>query len=109
MPLQPNEYPFAGKKPDPVHSWDEWSQLFPHAPEEPRELDLLGSSKAVYCVNFNYKLKTVEWLQQGKMRSPYVKDITPSDQTYQSAGWCNFMVPTPAESMKAPRILPSIS
>lgn len=30
--LQPHEYPFTGKEPNLVDSWDEWMRMLPHAP-----------------------------------------------------------------------------
>lgn len=60
---QPHDYPFAGKRPNPVDSWDNWMRILPHAPEEPQEFDLLGSSKATYCVRFGYMVTTPEWLE----------------------------------------------
>lgn len=44
IPLSPNEYPYAGKKPTLVDTWDAWMKILPHAPQELQERDLPGSS-----------------------------------------------------------------
>ncbi|RMB92639.1 hypothetical protein DUI87_30948 [Hirundo rustica rustica] len=56
VPLAANEYPYTDNKPNPVDTWDEWTRPLPQAPEEPQELELLGSSKAYYCIQFNINL-----------------------------------------------------
>lgn len=80
IPLQPNEYLFMGKKPDPVHSWDSWTKIYPHAPQEPQELALVGSAKAVYCINFDYKLRGRELYEANVKRKPFILDVTPNNQ-----------------------------
>lgn len=54
-------YPYAGKKPNPVDMWDEWTKILLPAPEEPQELDILGSSQAMYCVQFFYRRLNQSW------------------------------------------------
>lgn len=63
IPLGPNDYPFTEEKPNPVDAWDEWTGILLHAQEEPQELDLLGSSRATYCVRFSYKPLAQKWLK----------------------------------------------
>ncbi|TRZ06579.1 hypothetical protein HGM15179_020527 [Zosterops borbonicus] len=55
VPLTASEYPYADKKLNPVDTWDEWTWSLPQTPEEPQELELLGSSKAHYCIQFQYQ------------------------------------------------------
>lgn len=54
IPLKPEKYLFTGKEPNPVHTWDKRTGILPHATREAQELDLLGSSRATYCINFFY-------------------------------------------------------
>lgn len=82
IPLQPNDYPFAGKRPNLVDTWDQWTKILLHAPEEPQELALLGSSKATYCVRLGYKLTNFEWLKLAYHRKSYTKDANPTKREY---------------------------
>lgn len=107
IPLKPNQYPFTGKKPDPVRSWDSWTRILPHAPQEPQELALVGSAKAIYCVNFNYRLKGKEWYEPSATRKTHILEVKPHDLAYTIPTWCNVTAPVPAESTKEPRQLPS--
>ncbi|OWK52329.1 Endogenous retrovirus group K member 8 Pol protein [Lonchura striata] len=36
VPFSPKDYPYAGKKPNPVDMWDEWTWILPHAAQEPQ-------------------------------------------------------------------------
>ena len=63
IPLVADDWPITnsellcttGKRPNPVDTWDEWTKILPNARDEPQELNLLGSSKATYCVKFYFR------------------------------------------------------
>ncbi|XP_059717972.1 uncharacterized protein LOC132335432 [Haemorhous mexicanus] len=102
IPLSQNEYPYVGKKPNPADSWDEWTRIFPQAPQEPQELDLLGSTKASFCVTFEHRARP-NWQPTAK---PQSTDVSPHDKRYNVAEWCNYTSTTPSKSMSYPRVLP---
>ncbi|XP_058716083.1 uncharacterized protein LOC131590192 [Poecile atricapillus] len=107
IPLKPHEYPFTGKEPNPVDTWDEWTKILPHAPEEPQELELLGSSKAAYCINFNYHPVANAWpasKYQKAIKSR--KNVTPNSKIYSQSKWCNYTGSTRSTSSHYPRVLP---
>lgn len=106
VPLQPNEYPFAGKKPNPVNSWDAWTRILLHAPEEPQELHLLRSPKASFCIRFGYTLTTPEWLESAPHRRFPFRDVNPTKRMYDAADWCNYISEALSKSTKNPRVLP---
>lgn len=106
IPLQPQDYPFTGKRPNPVDIWDEWTGILPHATEEPQELDLLGSSTATYCVNFFYRQKKKAWSFVEQQRSLHRKDVSPNNKIYKTKNWCNYTAATPSVSTRHPRVLP---
>ncbi|XP_053832584.1 uncharacterized protein LOC128806783 [Vidua macroura] len=111
VPLSPNDYPYAGKKPNPVDTWDEWTRILPHAPQEPQELNLLGSSQATYCVRFRYQPSQKDWDQMAKLHpagAQEVKrhDVSPHDQRYHAANWCNYTSTIVSRSSSVPRVLP---
>ncbi|TRZ06918.1 hypothetical protein HGM15179_020188 [Zosterops borbonicus] len=89
IPLAANEYPYAGKKPNPVDTWDKWTKILPQAPGEPQELDLLGSSKTHYCVEFYYQQSGQHWTKLDHIRSTYRKDVTSINKIYNPPNWCN--------------------
>lgn len=58
IPLKANNCSFVGETPNPVDSWDKWTRILPHAPEEPQELEVLESAKVTYCIRFACKRVT---------------------------------------------------
>lgn len=82
LPLRPEEYSFTGRKCNPVDTWDDWIRELPHTPEEPQELDLLGSSRAAYCINFS-----------GLFGIGRHHIVTPMKKVYQATDWCNYTNP----------------
>lgn len=103
IPLDENEYPFAGKRPDPVTSWDEWTKPLPVAPDEPQELDLLGSAKATHCVTFYYRVKRDEWVDGSHAK---LNQVSPYEKFYQAPYWCDHTAEKAANSTRKPRQLP---
>lgn len=98
IPLTTNNYLYTGKKPNPVDTWDEWTRILPHAPEEPQEMDLLGSSQVMCCVQFYYRRPNQHWTfsETGRSMAGYVyrKNATPNDKnTYTLINWCNYTSP----------------
>lgn len=51
IPLAANEYLYTGKKPNLEDTWDKWTKILLHAPEEPQELEFFGvlQSYILYC------------------------------------------------------------
>lgn len=106
IPLNPNEYPFTGKNPNPVDIWDEWTQILPYMPEEPQELDLLGSSPAAYCINFFYRKGKKDRGEEIRQKSPYRLDVSPNDKIYRRRSWCNYTADIMSTSTHKPKVLP---
>lgn len=103
IPLAGNEYPYAGKKPNPVDTWDVWTKTPVQAPEERQELELLGSSKAHYCVKFHCQPSGQHLTHLDLIRSTYRKDLTPFNKNYTPPNWCNLhqaynFILTPSQS-----------
>lgn len=98
IPLSPSDYPIPKRKPappSPLDQWHAWARTRPHAPEEPQELELLGSSPAPYCINFFYK---------GAKKGNY-HIIKPSRIIYNSTNWCNYTTSTLSVSTDQPKML----
>lgn len=106
IPLAAHEYPYTGKKPNLVDIWDEWTKILPQAPEEPQELDLLGSSKAHYSVQFYYKLSGQHLSHLDLIRSTHKKDVSPTNKVYNPPNWCNYTSHTLSSSSLHPKVLP---
>ncbi|KAM7052460.1 uncharacterized protein M8220_003906 [Acridotheres tristis] len=95
IPFQPDEYPktiinmrddFNPRRwhpsypmTNPLWAWQEWSKDLPKAPEEPQELELLGSAPSPFCVQNHYRWSNPE---------SYLNVIQPN-LDYRSAAWCN--------------------
>lgn len=77
IPLTANYYPYTGKKPNLVDTWDERTRILPHAPEEPQELDFLGSFEAIFCLQFYYRQPNQPWPKFCHTQSIYRKKWQP--------------------------------
>ncbi|XP_063250546.1 syncytin-A-like [Prinia subflava] len=83
---------------NPVDTWDQWTPYLPITPLEPQELELLGSVKMDFCVNFDYT---------GKNQSK-AWDVSPYHPAYKNqTSWCNYTSGSPSKSSNAPLWLPS--
>ncbi|XP_053859957.1 uncharacterized protein LOC128822292 [Vidua macroura] len=80
----------TGKRPNMVDTWDEWTKMLPNAQEEPQELDLLGSSKATYCVKFYFRCPKNNWPEIDQTKNTYRKDVSPVNKAYNYLDWCNY-------------------
>lgn len=69
-----------------IRSWDGWMQSLPHAHTEPQELDLLGSARAKFCVRFS---PFYHWQDSQCGQKALSKEVSPINQKYYSAAWCN--------------------
>lgn len=95
IPLPSSAYLPTGKRPSLLDTWDVWAKTLSHAPEEPQELDLLGSSKAPYCIYFHYK---------GAEKKGYYS-VNPTKKINSSVNWCNYTTKTMSASTDEPRVL----
>lgn len=105
IPLAAYEYPNTGKKPNLVDTWDKWTKILPQVPEEPQELDMLGSSKAVYFVQFYYRHPSQHLTSLDLIRSTHRKDVTPINKIYNPPNWCNYTSHTLSSSLLHPKVL----
>ncbi|XP_032932166.1 uncharacterized protein LOC117005046 [Catharus ustulatus] len=96
----------TGKRPNPVDNWDEWTKMLPNAQEEPQELDLLGSSRATFCVKFYFRRPRQNFADLDLTKNTYRKDISPINKAYNSPDWCNYTAHTLSESSLHPKTLP---
>lgn len=55
IPLTTNDYPYTGKKPNPVDAWDEMDQNFATCTRGTPRTGLIGSSQAMCWVQFLYR------------------------------------------------------
>ncbi|TRZ07396.1 hypothetical protein HGM15179_019703 [Zosterops borbonicus] len=114
IPLVADDWPITnsdllhttGKRPNPVDTWDEWMEMLPNAPEEPQELDLLGSSKSTYCVKFYLRRPSRHWPEIDQAKNTYRKDISPINRDYNNLSWCNYTSPVLSVSSLHPKVLP---
>lgn len=82
-----------GKRHSPCDTWDVWAKTLKDASKEPQELDLLGSSKAPYCIHLFYK-------GIGK------QNVTnPVRKAYKSEECCNHITKTFSASTDKPKVL----
>lgn len=103
--LKPKEYTFTRKELNLVDTWDEWMRILP-IPEEPQELELLGSFKAIYCIKFYYRPSSKPWSASEYQKSICLKDVSPANKIYNSINWCNYTSNTLSVSSCHPRVLP---
>ncbi|XP_036262114.1 uncharacterized protein LOC118701547 [Molothrus ater] len=83
-----------------VDNWDQWISHFPIAPQEPQELELLGSVMADACIHFNHRS-----LLSVKNHSNVV---TSSMTVYRNASaWCNYTTKRVSVSSNDPIQLPT--
>lgn len=61
----------TGKRPNVADTWDEWTKMLHSALEEPKELDLFGSSKATYCVKFYFIHPKNNWPEIDQTKNTY--------------------------------------
>ncbi|XP_053787455.1 uncharacterized protein LOC128781684 [Vidua chalybeata] len=98
VPLSENDFPLTAMKPNSADSWGSWIRTLPQAPQEPQELDLLGSTRAHFCIRFYTKAP------QGKIEHN-IKEVTPTDKKYINE-WCNYTSPVLSKSYPYPKELP---
>ncbi|XP_053832825.1 uncharacterized protein LOC128806950 [Vidua macroura] len=98
VPLSENDFPFTVMKPNPADSLGSWIRTLLQAPQEPQELDLLGSTRAHLCIRFYTKAP------QGKIEYN-IKEVTPTDKKYINE-WCNYTSPILIKSYPYPKELP---
>ncbi|XP_053824671.1 uncharacterized protein LOC128802378 [Vidua chalybeata] len=96
----------TGKRPNLVDTWDEWTKMLPNALEEPQELNLLGSSKATYCVKFYFRRPKNNWPEIDQTKNTYRKDISPINKAYNYPHWCNYTARVISVSSLHPKVLP---
>lgn len=64
-------------KPNPVDDWDHWIKRLPYTPNEPQELELLGSIKMDYCIKL--------WVMSNW------RDVSSNNKLYRNETlWCNY-------------------
>lgn len=106
IPLAANGYPYTDKKHNLGDACHRWTKTLPQAPEEPQELELLGSSKAHYCVQLQYQPPNQHLIHLELVRSTHRKDATPFNKNDTLPNWCNYTSPTPSSSSLHPKVLP---
>ncbi|XP_037985884.1 uncharacterized protein LOC119698248 [Motacilla alba alba] len=83
-----------------IDNWDQWISHFPTAPQEPQELELLGSVMADACLKFSHKSQL-----PAKNHSTIV---TSSMAVYRNAtAWCNYTTNKASISSNDPIQLPA--
>ncbi|XP_059729035.1 uncharacterized protein LOC132341473 [Haemorhous mexicanus] len=96
----------TGGRPNLADTWDEWTKMLPNALDEPQELDLLGSSKAAYCVKFYFRCPKNNWPEIDQTKNTYGKDISPINKAYNYPDWCNYTARVISVSSLHPKVLP---
>lgn len=88
---------------DLMHGSEGWMQSLLHVHIEPQELDLLGSGKSQFCIQFT---PYYDWRDSlGKRRAPS-KEVSPTNKKSYSSLWCNGTKITWTASIQKPRELP---
>nr|XP_041569561.1 uncharacterized protein LOC121469126 isoform X1 [Taeniopygia guttata] len=84
---------------DPVEGWQVWTQYLPVAHLEPPELDIFGSTKMKWCIEFN---------SSGVAKTDnHTIDVTPNQPFYKNASsWCDHTKMTSKPSLQHPATLP---
>ncbi|XP_063280585.1 syncytin-A-like [Prinia subflava] len=80
--------------------------MLPNALEDPQELDLLGSTKATYCVRFYYRRPRNNGPEINQLKNTYRKDISPINKAYNYPDWCNYTTRVISVSCLHPKVLP---
>lgn len=82
-----------------VDHWDQWASYFPIAPQEPQELELLGSVQADACLYFNHSSKT--------NTLNHTNIVNSSMTIYRNDSlWCNYTTSNLSVSSNYPLQLP---
>lgn len=69
--------------------WWKWVYDLPYADTEPQEFELLGSTKAIYCVQFNYEPSS---------RRDLYEDVKQHKFEFQAKQWCQYVTQVGAPS-----------
>lgn len=80
-------------------------KILPHAPQEPQELDLLGSAKTTFCIHFFYKQSSQPPSDTTQAQSIIRKNVTPNKKEYNEANCCNYTSHILSESSPYPKVL----
>ncbi|KAL9869560.1 syncytin-A-like [Geothlypis trichas] len=96
----------TGKRPNVADTWDEWTKILSDAREEPQELDLLGSSKATYCIKFYFRRPKNDWPEIDQHKNTYRKNVSPMNKAYNPHDWCNYTARAISVSSLHPKVLP---
>ncbi|TRZ10906.1 hypothetical protein HGM15179_016198 [Zosterops borbonicus] len=75
---------------NPLALWKEWNSHLPELPQEPQELDLLGSSPSPFCIHFTYNPPE----SQRKLYHT-IKQIK---DAYWASSWCSALAHVAAPS-----------
>lgn len=81
----------------PLNTWEWRTPCLPKASDEPQELDLLGSVKVKFCVEFHSK----------ENNQSVMRDVSPPHPVYENhTFWCNSTFIVPPASSSIPLQLP---